>query len=118
MLGQSVGAFTDATHGMTLAAVSLPYYRHIMSAGLAKFKRYAENVWDVDGTGKSDEEIASEGLQRMESYMKEIGVVLHAAELGMTEDMVEGIAEGVSILKGGYKELTRQEVIDILKQSM
>ena len=38
MLGQSVGAFTDATHGMTLAAVSLPYYRHIMSAGLAKFK--------------------------------------------------------------------------------
>jgi len=32
--------------------------------------------------------------------------------------MVEGIAEGASILKGGYKELTRQEVIDILKQSM
>lgn len=54
----------------------------------------------------------------MEAYMKEIGVVLHAAELGMTEDMVEGIAEGVSLLKGGYKELTRQEVIDILKQSM
>lgn len=118
MLGQSIGAFTDATHGMTLAAVSLPYYRHIMSAGLAKFKRYAENVWDVDGTGKSDEEIASEGLHRMEAYMKEIGVVLHAAELGMTEDMVEGIEEGVSLLKGGYKELTRQEVIDILKQSM
>ena len=34
MLGQSVGAFTDATHGMTLAAVSLPYYRYIMPYGL------------------------------------------------------------------------------------
>ena len=54
----------------------------------------------------------------MEAYMKEIGVVLHAAELGMTEDMVEGIADGVFILKGGYKELTRQEGIDILRQSM
>ena len=36
MLGQSVGAYTNATHGMTLAAVSLPYYRHIMPYGLAK----------------------------------------------------------------------------------
>ena len=31
MLGQSVGAYTNATHGMTLsAAVSLPYYRYIL----------------------------------------------------------------------------------------
>lgn len=35
MLGQAVGAYTDATHGMTLAAVSLPYYRFIMPYGLA-----------------------------------------------------------------------------------
>ena len=40
MIGQSVGAYTDATHGMTLSAVSIPYYRHIMRNGLAKFKRY------------------------------------------------------------------------------
>ena len=30
MLGQAVGAYTDATHGMTLAAVSIPYYKHIL----------------------------------------------------------------------------------------
>ncbi len=30
MLGQAVGAYTDATHGMTLSAVSLPYFRHIL----------------------------------------------------------------------------------------
>ena len=51
MIGQSIGAYTDATHGMTLAAVSLPYYRHIMPYGLAKFKRFAINVWDVRPTG-------------------------------------------------------------------
>ncbi len=46
MLGQVVGAYTDAAHGMTLSAVSLPYYRYIMPYGLAKFKRFAVNVWD------------------------------------------------------------------------
>ena len=44
MLGQSVGGHTDATHGMTLAAVSLPYYRYICPYGLEKFKRFAINV--------------------------------------------------------------------------
>jgi len=44
MIGQSVGAYTDATHGMTLSAISLPYYRSIMPYGLQKFKRYAINV--------------------------------------------------------------------------
>lgn len=44
MLGQAVGAYTNATHGMTLSAVSLPYYRYIMSYGLKKFKRFAITV--------------------------------------------------------------------------
>ncbi len=118
MLGQAMGAYTDATHGMTLAGVSLPYYRHIMKDGLPKFKRYAVNVWDVDPTGLSDEEAAAEGLNRMQAYMKEIGVVMHAAELGMTADMVEGVADATFILNGGYRELSRQEIVDILKESM
>ena len=34
MLGQAVGAVTDATHGMTLSAVSLAYYKYIMDVNL------------------------------------------------------------------------------------
>lgn len=118
MLGHAVGAYVDATHGMTLSAVSLPYYRHIMPYGLAKFKRYAINVWDVEPTGKSDEQIAEEGLKRMEEYMREIGLIMNIKELGVTEDMIEGIAGATFLLNGGYKTLTKPEVIDILKQSM
>ena len=58
MLGQSVGAYTDATHGMTLAAVSLPYYRYIMPYGLKKFARFATEVWGVSAEGKTDEQLA------------------------------------------------------------
>ncbi len=118
MLGQSVGAYTDATHGMTLAAVSLPYYRYIMPFGLSKFKRFAENVWNVDPEGKSDEEIASEGLSEMEKWMNEIGLVMNISDLGVTEDMIEGIADGTFIMDGGYKVLTHDEIVKILKESM
>ena len=118
MIGQSVGAYTDATHGMTLAAVSLPYYRYIMPYGLDKFKRFAINVWNVNPDGKTDEEIAAEGLNAMESWMQEIGLVMKISELGATEDMLEGIADGTFIMEGGYKVLNHEEIVSILKASM
>lgn len=118
MIGQSVGAYTNATHGMTLSAVSMAYYRHICPAGLAKFARFARNVWEMEAADKTVEELAEAGLQAMEDWMKELGLVLHLKELGVTEDMIDGIAEGSFILTGGYKTLDRAEIAEILRESM
>lgn len=118
MLGQAVGAITDATHGMTLAAVSLPYYRTIMPYGLKKFVRFATEVWGVDPDGKTDEAIANEGLLAMENWMKQLGVAMHLSELGVTEDMIEAIADATVILDGGYKVFTRDDVVAVLRASL
>lgn len=118
MLGQAVGAHTNATHGMTLAAVSLPYYRYILPYGLPKFKRFAIEVWKVNPEGKTDEEIAEEGLKAMEDWMKELGLAMKISELGATKDMIDGIADATLLLEGGYKVLKREEVVAILKESL
>lgn len=118
MIGQAMGAVTDATHGMTLATVSRPYYRHIMRDGLPKFVRFAQNVWGVRPEGKSDEQVAAEGLDCLEGWMREIGVVMHSKELGVSEENIPAIADATFLLDGGYRTLTRDEVIDILRQSM
>lgn len=118
MLGQAVGGHTNATHGMTLAAVSLPYYHYIMPYGLAKFKRFAINVWDIKAEDKSDEQIASEGLEAMQAWMKELGLASNISELGATEDMLEAITDSTFILEGGYKKLSRAEVSEILRASL
>ena len=118
MIGQSIGAYTDATHGMTLSAVSMAYYRFIMPYGLAKFRRFAVNVWGISPDGKSDAELAEAGLAAMERWMNELGVSMNIRELGVTEDMLDGIADGTFLMNGGYKPLTRDDVITILKASM
>lgn len=118
MLGQAVGAHTDATHGMTLAAVSLPYYRHILPYGLAKFKRFAVNVWNVNTVGKTDTEIANEGLSAMEAWMRELQLVLHISELGVSPDMIDGLVESTLVLNGGYKTLGKAEIAKIFKESL
>ena len=118
MLGQAVGAHTDATHGMTLAAVSMAYYRHILPYGLAKFRRFAVNVWDVDPAGKTDEQIAREGLAAMESWMKELGLVMHLKELGVNEGMLDGLVKSTLVMQGGYKVLTEGEIRAIFEESL
>lgn len=118
MLGQAVGAHTDATHGMTLSAVSMAYYKLIMPYGLKKFVRYAVNVWGVNPAGKTDETIAEEGLAAMEAWMCRIGLVMNLTDLGVTEDMIDGIVKSTLIMEGGYKVLTQDEVREVLKNSL
>ena len=118
MLGQAVGAHTNATHGMTLSAVSMAYYRYIMKDGLEKFKRYAVNVWNVNPVGKTDEQIAAEGLDAMEAYMQSIGVVMHLKELGVTEEMIPGLVESTLVMKGGYRVLEKEEIAEIFRRSL
>ena len=118
MLGQAVGGVTNATHGMTLSAVSLPYYRYIMPYGLEKFKRFAINVWNIDATNKDDTQIALEGLKSMENWMKELGVTMNISEFGVTNNMIEDIADKVLPMNGGYKIITKEEIIQILKESL
>ncbi|MBQ6264130.1 MAG: iron-containing alcohol dehydrogenase [Clostridia bacterium] len=117
MLGQAAGAVTDATHGMTLAAVSLPYYRFILPYAAAKFRRFAENVWGICTEGKTDMQAAEEGLLAMENWMKELGLVMSLSELGAAEDMLTDICDGTIILDGGYKVLNKDEVMQILRES-
>ena len=117
MFGQSVGAYTDATHGMTLAAVTMPYYRHILPYGTEKFARYAVNVWNVDPKGKTEKQVAEEGLKEMEKWMKSIGLVMNITELGATPDMLDGIVAGTRLQEGGYKVLTEAEIREVIKAS-
>ena len=117
MLGQAVGAVTDATHGMTLAAVSMPYYRYLLPCGVAKFARFAVNVWGVDSQGKDEIQVAKEGLVVMEKWMKKIGLVMNLTDLGATKDMLDDIVEGTFIMDGGYKILDKKEIRQILEAS-
>ena len=118
MIGQAIGAYTDATHGMTLSAVSIPYYNRILPYGIPKFRRFATEVFGVDTAGKTDEDVAKEGLLAMENWMKEIGVAMSVKDIGVTEEMIDGIADATFLLDGGYKKLTREEVIEILEESL
>ncbi len=103
---------------MTLAAVSLPYYRHILPFGLQKFVRFAENVWNINPEGRTDLEVAEAGLAVMEQWMKELGLVMNITELGAAESMIPDLVKGTIVLEGGYRVLGEKEIAEIFRESL
>ncbi len=117
-MGHAIGAWTNASHGMTLSSIVLPYYHFVLPYGLARYKRFAMSVFDVAADDKSDLEIAEEGLRRMEEWMRSLGLVMNPADLGVTYDMLDGIADSTVLLDAGYKKLERQDIRSILESAM
>lgn len=117
MIGQSIGAYTNATHGMTLSAVSIPYYERILPNAVEKFARWARVVWNVASQGKTRLRQAQEGLQAFARWMQEIQVVTDITSLGVQPTDFEGIAQGTFLLDGGYKQWTHQEILALLEKA-
>lgn len=110
MIGHSVGAWTHAPHGYCLAAVSMAYYRRAMENGYAKFERFARNVWGVN--------TAEAGMTALRDWMIEIGLPLTISELGATDAMIDGITETTVVYPAGYLNLSKDDVREILKESL
>ena len=117
MIAHAIGAYTHATHGMALAGISPSYYRLIMNYGLHRFARFAKVVWDIPSEGKTAEQLAIAGINALEAWIKEIGAASNIAELGVTKDMIEGIVKA-TFLGGGYKQLTAEDVVKVLEDSL
>ncbi len=117
-MGHAIGAYTNASHGLTLSSIVLPYYHFVLPYGLARYKRFATAVFDVAEEGRTDLEIAEEGLRRMEAWMRSLGLVLNPADLGVTDDMLDGIAGSTVLLDAGYKKLERKDILSILESAM
>jgi alcohol dehydrogenase YqhD (iron-dependent ADH family) len=96
----------------------MAYYRRAMQPGLPKFVRFAKNVWDINGSGMTDEQMAQAGLLALREWMLEIGLPLTISQLGATPDMIPGITQGTICYPAGYMDLKPEDITEILKESM
>lgn len=118
MIGKAISAHTDATHGMTLASIAEAYYRYVMPFGLKRFVSFARNVWGIPEENKTDEQLASDGIDALARWIEEIGAASDITSLGVTPDMIPAIADSTLLNGGGFTHLQRSDVIAILTASL
>ena len=113
-----IAAYYPSAHGMGLAAVSPAYYRLVCPHGLPRFWRFAVNVWGIDPAGKSDREVALAGIDAMAAFIRDSRMTPNLRALGIPdESRLAEIAATCNLRRGGYYTLTREDVLQVLRES-
>lgn len=84
----------------------------------AQFARWAREVWGVDAKGKDDLMVALEGIDRLQTFIGEMGLPTSFAEMDSdaSDETLHKVA-GTCVLTGGCAEkLVRSEVFQILTE--
>ena len=109
MIEHQLGAYTDCNHGQGLAVLHPVLYRHIYKSAEEKFRRWAQEVWLVQD--------ADEGIDFLADFIREVGLPTTFTEMSITldDDIIRAIAESTVITPGCCKQLTADEIVEILE---
>lgn len=94
--------------------------RKLEAQAPAQFARWAREVWGVDAKGKDDLMVALEGIDRLQTFIGEMGLPTSFAEMDSdaSDETLHKVA-GTCVLTGGCAEkLVRSEVIQILTECL
>ncbi len=111
-----LGAFLNCNHGEGLAVIHPAYYRRIYQNSVAKFKRFAVHIWNIEPSGKEDEEIALAGIGALERFINELGMPASLRKLGADRSTdLKKIADSCGISPGSYRQMTHKEILELLQ---
>lgn len=116
----AVSAVYDIPHGGGLAILFPKWMRYVYRENVARFVRFATEVWGVDPSGKSDEEVALEGIAATEAFFARIGAPTRLADYQIGDDQLPLLAEKATTFGpiGKFKSLTSEDVVEILRMSL
>lgn len=116
----AVSAVYDIPHGGGLAILFPNWMKHVMHHDIARFKRLAIQVFDVDPEGKSDEAIAEEGIDALRSFWNSIGAPSRLSDYQIDDSQLEIMADKAVRFGpfGNFARLDKQDVMEIYKKSL
>ncbi|WP_026694654.1 iron-containing alcohol dehydrogenase [Peribacillus kribbensis] len=119
-LEHAVSAVYDIPHAGGLAILFPNYIRHVMNENVGRVKQLAVRVFGVDPEGKSDEEAALEGIQKLSDFWSSLGAPSRLADYDIDESKIEVMADKAMANGefGNFKKLNRDDVLAVYRASL
>ena len=120
-LEHAVSAVYDIPHGGGLAIIFPNWLKFTLDEGLAKSKRLAIKVFGVDPTGKSDRDIALEGIDRLRQFWNELGAPSQLKDYDITDEKLDVLANRAmkrGPFGGFYQFKSEEEVQELYKMCL
>ncbi len=116
----AVSAVYDIPHGGGLAIIFPNWMKHNVDVDVARFKQFAIRVFDISPSGKTDKEIALEGIDALINFWNSIGAPSKLADYEIDDSKLDVMVDRAMINGpfGNFTKLERQDVETILKMSL
>ncbi|MGG1664423.1 iron-containing alcohol dehydrogenase [Brevibacillus sp. NRS-1366] len=116
----AVSAVYDIPHGGGLAIIFPKWMRYVYPENVARFVRFAVEVWNVDPSGKTDDEVALEGIAATEAFFARIGAPTRLADYQIDDQHLQLMAEKATPYGpiGNFKKLSSEDVAQILRMCL
>ncbi|MEO2202936.1 iron-containing alcohol dehydrogenase [Paenibacillus pabuli] len=116
----AVSAVYDIPHGGGLAILFPHWMKHNLDVDVDRFKRLAINVFDVNPEGKSDRQVAEEGIEALRDFWNSIGAPSRLADYDIDGSQIDAMADKAMRFGpfGFFKTLQREDVVQIYQASL
>lgn len=119
-LEHAVSAVHDIPHGGGLAILFPNWMSYTLDANVARYKQFAQRVFGVTTTGKTDRQVAEEGIAELRGFLNSIGAPSRLADYDIDDSTIELMADKAMVYGdfGNFKKLTREDVVNIYRMSL
>ncbi|EOP51002.1 NADH-dependent butanol dehydrogenase A [Bacillus cereus VD136] len=116
----AVSAVYDIPHGGGLAILFPNWMKHVLDGNVDRFKQFAMRVFHIEMEGKTDKEIAVEGIQALRSFWTSIEAPSRLADYEIGEGKIDVMAEKAMVYGefGHFKKLNKKDVVEIYRASL
>ena len=116
----AVSAVYDIPHAGGLTILFPNWMRHNIDTNVARFKQLAVRVFNVESEGKSDKEIALEGIDRLSAFWTSLGAPNALADYDIDDSKLDLIADKAMARGefGNFKSQNKEDVLNILRMSL
>jgi alcohol dehydrogenase len=117
MIEHELSAMYDIAHGAGLSIVFPAWMKYVYKHDINRFAQFAVRVFGAEVYFNDVERTALEGIKRLESFYKEIGLPTRLKDVNIPdtklEEMAKKGADGKSL--GNFVKLGEKDVLNILK---
>ncbi|WP_298831776.1 iron-containing alcohol dehydrogenase [uncultured Planococcus sp.] len=116
----AVSAVYDIPHAGGLAILFPQWMRHNVKVNPARFAQMAVRVFDVDPEGKSETDIANEGIDRLVAFWTSLGAPTRLDYYDIDDSKIDMMVEKAMVYGefGNFAKLKDEDVKEILQASL
>jgi len=116
---EPISALYDTAHGAGVAVITVGWMKYVYHNNIPRFVRYFTKVWNLPSDEFDPESVVGAGIERQIRFYEELGLSVHAKDVGVRDEDIEELARAAEPRShgkvGNFVRLGEEDIVRILR---